>query len=61
MKFVLSVIPETSVHERRDAMIRASKYALMKGVTTVVDMGRYFTGAPIDHSWQDFSGQYFLY
>lgn len=58
MKLVLSVIPETSVHERRDAMIRASKYALMKGVTTMVDMGRYFPGASIDHSWQDFSDVY---
>ncbi|XP_020592911.1 uncharacterized protein LOC110033320 isoform X2 [Phalaenopsis equestris] len=58
MKLVLTVIPEISVHGRQDAMIRASKYALMKGVTTMVDMGRYFTGAPVDHSWQDFRDVY---
>ncbi|KAG0477134.1 hypothetical protein HPP92_013975 [Vanilla planifolia] len=58
MKLVLSVIPEISINERRDALIKASKYALTKGVTTLVDMGRYFTGAPLDDSWKDFSEVY---
>lgn len=58
MKLVLSVIPEVSIHERRDALIRASKYALMRGVTTVIDFGRYFPGASVDHVWQDFSDVY---
>ncbi|PKA53703.1 hypothetical protein AXF42_Ash009199 [Apostasia shenzhenica] len=58
MKVVLSVIPEISIHEKRDALIMASKYALSKGVTTVVDMGRYFTGTTINQSWQDLSDVY---
>jgi len=56
MKLVLGVIPEVSVNERRDALLRASKYALMKGVTTIVDLGRYFPGASVDHPWKDLSG-----
>ncbi|KAI0497471.1 hypothetical protein KFK09_020699 [Dendrobium nobile] len=58
MKLVLTVIPEISVHERQEALIRASKYALMNGVTTMVDMGRYFPGASVDDSWQDLSDVY---
>lgn len=58
MKLVLSVIPEVSIHERRDALLRASKYALMRGVTTVIDFGRYFPGASVDHAWQDISDVY---
>ncbi|KAH0454427.1 hypothetical protein IEQ34_016351 [Dendrobium chrysotoxum] len=58
MKLVLTVIPEISVHERQEALITASKYALMKGVTTMVDMGRYFPGASVDDSWQDLSDVY---
>lgn len=56
MKVIISCIPEVSVEERRQALHRASRYALMNGVTTVVDMGRYFPGAPTEHAWEDFSG-----
>lgn len=56
MKVIISCIPEVSVEERRQALNRASRYALMRGVTTVVDFGRYFPGAPVEHSWEDFSG-----
>lgn len=56
MKVILSCIPEVSVEEKRQALDRASRYALMNGVTTVVDVGRYFPGAPLEHSWEDFSG-----
>lgn len=56
MKLVLELIPGVSVEERRNAFLRASKYALTKGVTTVVDFGRYFPGAPAESSWEDFSG-----
>lgn len=56
MKLVLAVIPEVSIQERRDALLRASMYALTRGVTTVIDLGRYFPGVPVDHVWQDLSG-----
>ncbi|XP_071715517.1 protein LONG AFTER FAR-RED 3 [Rutidosis leptorrhynchoides] len=58
MKLIISCIPEISVEERRQALHRASRCALMNGVTTVVDMGRYFPGAPTEHSWEDFSDVY---
>ncbi|KAL7593708.1 protein LONG AFTER FAR-RED 3 [Lactuca sativa] len=58
MKVVLSCIPEVSVEERRQALDRASRYALMRGVTTVVDLGRYFPGASLEHSWEDFEDVY---
>lgn len=56
MELILSWIPEASVDERREAMLRASSFALTRGVTTVVDVGRYFPGSSVEHSWQDFSG-----
>lgn len=56
MELILARIPEVSVDERREAMLSASRFALTRGVTAVVDFGRYFPGAPVEHSWQDFSG-----
>ncbi|XP_043692461.1 protein LONG AFTER FAR-RED 3 [Telopea speciosissima] len=58
MQLLVPLIPEDSVEERRDAMIRASKVALMNGVTTVVDVGRYLPGAPVEPPWEDFSDVY---
>ncbi|KAL3329941.1 hypothetical protein AABB24_034017 [Solanum stoloniferum] len=58
MKLVLSHIPEATVYERREALKRASNHALKRGVTTVVDFGRYFPGASPEHSWADFSDVY---
>ncbi|PIN21975.1 N-substituted formamide deformylase [Handroanthus impetiginosus] len=58
MKLVLSCIPEDSVEERREALLRASDHALMRGVTTVVDVGRYFPGASPELSWEDLSDVY---
>ncbi|XP_048134393.1 protein LONG AFTER FAR-RED 3 isoform X4 [Rhodamnia argentea] len=58
MKLFLGSIPEVSLNERREALVRASKYVLTKGVTTVVDFGRYYPGAPVEFSWQDFSDVY---
>ncbi|XP_057496079.1 protein LONG AFTER FAR-RED 3 isoform X2 [Actinidia eriantha] len=58
MMLVLSHIPEVSVDERREALVRASNFALMRGVTTVVDFGRYFPGASEELSWEDFSEVY---
>ncbi|KAE8723657.1 Amidohydrolase family, ISF2 isoform 2 [Hibiscus syriacus] len=57
-ELILSWIPEVSGDERREAMLRASSFALIRGVTAVVDFGRYFPGAPVEHSWQDFSDVY---
>ncbi|RZC82740.1 hypothetical protein C5167_045527 [Papaver somniferum] len=58
MKLLLSVIPEVSVDDRRDALVRASKFALTRGVTTVVDFGRYFPGAEVKNVWDDLSDVY---
>ncbi|KAG5565120.1 hypothetical protein RHGRI_001120 [Rhododendron griersonianum] len=58
MKLVLSCIPEVSIDERREALVRASNHALMRGVTTVVDFGRYFPGTSAEHPWEDFSEVY---
>uniref|UniRef100_A0A0D9VAB3 Amidohydrolase 3 domain-containing protein n=1 Tax=Leersia perrieri TaxID=77586 RepID=A0A0D9VAB3_9ORYZ len=55
MKLVFDVIPEVSIHERRDALLRASRHALMRGVTTVVDVGSYFPGKSEKQVWQDFT------
>ncbi|XP_004244770.1 protein LONG AFTER FAR-RED 3 isoform X2 [Solanum lycopersicum] len=58
MKLVLHHIPEATVDERREALKRASNHALKRGVTTVVDFGRYFPGASPEQSWEDFSDVY---
>lgn len=58
MKLLLNWIPEESVDERREALLRASKHALARGVTTVVDLGRYFPGVSSELVWQDFSDVY---
>ncbi|RVW22243.1 putative amidohydrolase YtcJ [Vitis vinifera] len=58
MKLLLPWIPEVSVDERREALVRASNLALMRGVTTVVDFGRYVPGTSVQLSWDDFSDVY---
>ncbi|XP_019235567.1 PREDICTED: uncharacterized protein LOC109215900 isoform X3 [Nicotiana attenuata] len=58
MKLVLPHIPEASVDERREALFRASSHALKRGVTTVVDFGRYFPGSSPEYPWDDFSDVY---
>nr|XP_016459363.1 PREDICTED: putative amidohydrolase YtcJ isoform X3 [Nicotiana tabacum] len=58
MKLVLPHIPEASVDERREALLRASSHALKRGVTTVVDFGRYFPGSSPEYPWDDFSDVY---
>ena len=55
-KLLLPYIPEDTVNERREALLKASNLALMRGVTTVVDFGRYYPGASAELSWKDFSG-----
>ncbi|MED6114660.1 Protein LONG AFTER FAR-RED 3 [Stylosanthes scabra] len=58
MSLVMSQIPEDSVDDRREALLRASNFALSRGVTTVVDMGRYYPGTSANLSWEDFSDVY---
>ncbi|KAG5106602.1 hypothetical protein JHK82_043572 [Glycine max] len=53
---VTSKIPEDSVDDRREALLRAGNLALTRGVTTVLDMGRYYPGFSTELSWDDFSG-----
>ncbi|XP_060675329.1 protein LONG AFTER FAR-RED 3 isoform X2 [Ziziphus jujuba] len=56
MQFILPCIPEVSVDECREALLKASNFALTRRVTTVVDMGRCYPGISVEFSWQDFSG-----
>jgi sugar/nucleoside kinase (ribokinase family) len=56
MKPIFDLIQNVSNHERREALLRASRHALMRGVTTVVDVGSYFPGASAEKTWQDFAG-----
>ncbi|XP_020233457.1 protein LONG AFTER FAR-RED 3 isoform X1 [Cajanus cajan] len=55
---ITSHIPEDSVDDRREALLRANNLALTRGVTTVVDMGRYYPGFSSEYSWDDFSDVY---
>ncbi|XP_056688337.1 protein LONG AFTER FAR-RED 3 isoform X4 [Spinacia oleracea] len=57
-KFILPSVPEPTIDERREALLRASNYALTKGVTTVVDMGRYVPGSSAELPWEDFTDVY---
>ncbi|GLJ50359.1 hypothetical protein SUGI_1073080 [Cryptomeria japonica] len=54
MQLLLPHIPKVTIQERRDALIRASKLGLSRGVTAVVDFGRYFPGTSTSDVWQDF-------
>ncbi|KAF2604505.1 hypothetical protein F2Q70_00026729 [Brassica cretica] len=58
MELVTSFVKEVSVDERREALVRASEYALTRGVTTVVDLGRYYPGTTDELSWNDFQDVY---
>ncbi|XP_020534012.1 protein LONG AFTER FAR-RED 3 isoform X2 [Jatropha curcas] len=58
MKLILPWIPEVSVDERREAFLGATNLALRRGVTSVVDFGRYLPGASVEHSWEDLSDVY---
>ncbi|KAL8125221.1 hypothetical protein AgCh_012776 [Apium graveolens] len=58
MKLVLSCIPEVSKDDKREALDRASNLALKRGVTTVVDFGRYFPGASVELPWEDLTDVY---
>lgn len=58
MNLLIRFIPELSVDERREALQRASNLALMRGVTTVVDFGRYLPGSSVNLPWEDFSDVY---
>ncbi|XAR63532.1 hypothetical protein NMG60_11023496 [Bertholletia excelsa] len=57
-KLVFSCIPEVSVDERREALLKANNHALSRGVTTVVDFGRYLPGSSVELPWEDFSEVY---
>ncbi|CAN0863318.1 Protein LONG AFTER FAR-RED 3 [Linum grandiflorum] len=56
MKLILAHIPEVSVTQRREALLRATDLALTRGVTSVVDFGRYFPGVSPEDPWEDLSG-----
>ena len=56
MKLLAPFIPEHSIDERREALQRASNFSLTRGVTTVVDFGRYVPGFSVEPPWEDFSG-----
>jgi predicted amidohydrolase YtcJ len=50
-----SFVPEPSLEERRAALIAASKLALTRGVTSVVDFGRFSPGETAQQAWDDFN------
>lgn len=56
MELVTPFVKEVSVDERREALFRVSRHALTRGVTTVIDLGRYFPGTTDELSWKDFEG-----
>ncbi|XP_024520590.1 uncharacterized protein LOC9656200 isoform X2 [Selaginella moellendorffii] len=58
MILLTSCVPKPSLEQRRDALARASHYAVSKGVTSVVDFGSYFPGGSIKESWNDFEEVY---
>ncbi|XP_058768499.1 protein LONG AFTER FAR-RED 3-like isoform X2 [Vicia villosa] len=58
MTLVVSRIPERTIDDRREALQKASNLALTNGVTTVVDMGRYFPGVSAELPWEDFTDVY---
>ncbi|CAN0863326.1 Protein LONG AFTER FAR-RED 3 [Linum grandiflorum] len=58
MKLILAHIPEVSVTQRREALLRATDLALTRGVTSVVDFGRYFPGVSPEDPWEDLSDVY---
>ncbi|KAJ3693084.1 hypothetical protein LUZ60_012179 [Juncus effusus] len=58
LEMLLTTIPSESVQERREALNAASWRALSRGITTLVDFGRFYPGADVTHSWLDFKEVY---
>lgn len=59
MTLVSAWIPQQlSLDGRKQALVKACELALSRGVTTVVDMGRYVPGEPVEHSWDDLAEVY---
>ncbi|KAK6933977.1 Amidohydrolase 3 [Dillenia turbinata] len=58
MRLILPSIPNATVDERREALLQASNLALQRGVTTVVDFGRYLPGSSVEPPWEDLSDVY---
>ncbi len=54
MSLVTRFVPEPSLEERRAALIAASKLA--RGVTSVVDFGRFRPGETTQQAWDNFNG-----
>lgn len=57
MALVVSLIPEPTLQDRQRALTAATRYALSKGITTVVDMGR-APFADAEASWRDLEELY---
>ncbi len=56
MSLVTHFVPKPSLEERRAALIAAGKLALARGVTSVVDFGRFSPGETAQQAWDDFDG-----
>ncbi|EFJ38451.1 hypothetical protein SELMODRAFT_402380 [Selaginella moellendorffii] len=52
MILLTSCVPKPSLEQRREALARASHYAVSKGVTSVVDIGSYFPGGSIKNDFE---------
>ncbi|CAN5957770.1 unnamed protein product [Sphagnum jensenii] len=53
MSLVTCFVPEPSLEERRAALIAASKLASARGLTSVVDFGRFSPGETAQQAWDD--------
>jgi predicted amidohydrolase YtcJ len=56
MSLVTCFVPEPSLEERRAALIAASKLASARGLTSVVDFGRFSPGETAQQAWDDLNG-----
>ncbi len=56
MSLVTRFVPKPSLEERRAALIAAGKLAVARGVTSVVDFGRFSPGETAQQAWDDFNG-----
>lgn len=56
MALITRILPQPSLADRRDGLLRACTHALSRGITSVVDFGAYIPGVPAEQSWNDLRG-----
>ncbi|BBN01396.1 hypothetical protein MPTK1_2g07090 [Marchantia polymorpha subsp. ruderalis] len=58
MALITRILPQPSLADRRDGLLRACTHALSRGITSVVDFGAYIPGVPAEQSWNDLRDVY---